>query len=40
MTTATAGMKPCKKMYLYFTFKCHSRVNLFSMPIGLKSCSG
>ena len=40
MMTATTGTNLCKKVYLYFTFECRSCVNLFSRPIGLKTCSG
>ena len=29
-----------KKMNLYFTFECRNSANLFSTPIGLKTCSG
>ena len=36
MKTATAGTKPCKNMYLYFTLERRSCVNLFSTPIGFK----
>ena len=40
MTTATAGLTPCKKMNLYSTFEFRNSVNLFRTPIGLKICSG
>ena len=39
MTTATAGLTPCKKMYLYSTFEFRNSVNLLITPIGLKICS-
>ena len=40
MTTATAGLTPCKKMNSYSTFEFRKSVNLFGTPIGLKICSG
>ena len=40
MTTATAGLTPCKKINLYSTFEFRNSVNLFRTPIGLKICSG
>ena len=40
MKTATAGTKPCKKCVYILPFECRNSVNLFSMPIGLKTYTG